>query len=225
MTYKEFIDNIIATRGRHGCGDEYHEKHHIIPKCLGGEDKEENYVDLFAKEHYEAHRLLALENPNNYKLQYAWWNMCEIKGNREQNRYVPTAEEYEKARIACSIISSKRVKGKNHPMYGRHHTKETKEKMSKSHKGKSDGDKNPMYGKHHTDEWKKNNSAMMKKIHATRRHPMAKYVYCDGKIFNSIKECAKYYNITIDRMKKWLERKTKIPEEFKKMGLRKIEDM
>ena len=39
MTYKEFIDNIIGTRGRHGCGEEYHEKHHIVPRCLGGEDK------------------------------------------------------------------------------------------------------------------------------------------------------------------------------------------
>ena len=25
ITYKEFIDNIIESRGRHGCGEEYHE--------------------------------------------------------------------------------------------------------------------------------------------------------------------------------------------------------
>lgn len=35
-TYDSFIKNIIETRGQFGCGEEYHERHHIIPKCLGG---------------------------------------------------------------------------------------------------------------------------------------------------------------------------------------------
>ena len=34
ITYKEFIQNILDTRGRFGCGDEYHEKHHIIPMLV-----------------------------------------------------------------------------------------------------------------------------------------------------------------------------------------------
>ena len=77
MTYKEFIDNILETRGRFGCGDEYCERHHIVPKCLGGGNEEENLIDLFAREHFEAHRLLALENPKERGLQYAWWRMCQ----------------------------------------------------------------------------------------------------------------------------------------------------
>jgi hypothetical protein len=32
MTYQEFIDNILNTRGRFSCGNEYHERHHIKPK-------------------------------------------------------------------------------------------------------------------------------------------------------------------------------------------------
>lgn len=37
MTYKEFIDNIINTRGQWNIPEgEYYEVHHIIPKCLGG---------------------------------------------------------------------------------------------------------------------------------------------------------------------------------------------
>ena len=63
MTYNEFIDKIINERGRFNCGNEYHERHHIIPKCLGGTNNKDNLIDLYAKEHFEAHRLLSLENP------------------------------------------------------------------------------------------------------------------------------------------------------------------
>ena len=36
ITYDEFINNILKSRGRFACGDEYHETHHITPKCIGG---------------------------------------------------------------------------------------------------------------------------------------------------------------------------------------------
>lgn len=72
ITYAEFIQNILNTRGRFACGDEYHEQHHIVPRCMNGTNDEENLIDLYAREHYEAHRLLALENPENEKLVYAW---------------------------------------------------------------------------------------------------------------------------------------------------------
>jgi group I intron endonuclease len=46
--------------------------------------------------------------------------------------------------------------GENNPFYGKHHTNESKQKMSKSLKGKLKGvminEKNPMYKKTHTDE-------------------------------------------------------------------------
>ena len=42
----------------------------------------------------------------------------------------------------------------NHPMFGKHHTEEAKEKISKHHKetGCLQGEKNPMYGKNHPTE-------------------------------------------------------------------------
>lgn len=40
QTYEEFINNILETRGRFACGDEYHERHHIVPKCMGGTNEE-----------------------------------------------------------------------------------------------------------------------------------------------------------------------------------------
>lgn len=220
LTYQAFIDNILQTRGRFNCGDEYHERHHIVPKCLGGTNDENNLIDLFAREHFEAHRLLALENLKNSGLQYAWWNMCQIRGNDGQDRYVPTAEEFEQARKICSKLSSERNLGENHPMFGLHHTEQTKEKMSKTHKGQMTGEKNPMFGKHHDKEWKDRNSKMMKERHRNTPHPMGKKVICDGVIFQNIAECAKVYSQDRTTMSRWLRGKYKMPQKFVKLGLR-----
>lgn len=80
MNYAEFIQNILDTRGRFACEDEYHERHHIVPKCMGGTNDEENLIDLFAREHFEAHRLLAQENPDIQGLRYAWWLCAHYLG-------------------------------------------------------------------------------------------------------------------------------------------------
>lgn len=106
-TYDEFINNILKNRGRFGCGDEYHERHHIIPRCMGGGNEKENLIDLFAKEHFIAHKLLALENPDNNSLIYAWWMMSTVK--RDGRAYQLSPEEYEEAKIAFSKIHSGRV--------------------------------------------------------------------------------------------------------------------
>lgn len=127
-TYQEFIDNILETRGRFACGDEYHERHHIVPKCMGGTNDKENLIDLFAREHFEAHRLLALENPENEKLVCAWWMMAHIN-NTKQKECIISADEYEKARKAYID----QIKGEKNYMYGKYHSKETKKKMSDNH--------------------------------------------------------------------------------------------
>lgn len=151
-TYNEFIQNILNTRGRFACGDEYHERHHIIPRCMDGDDEENNLIDLFAREHFIAHKLLAEENPDNDSLVYAWTMMSWAK-TEDQKRYQVTSEEYEEARIALSKLVSERVfseetiekmrqakigvfDGKNNPMYGKHHTQETRDKISAKKQGK-----------------------------------------------------------------------------------------
>jgi len=114
ITYNEFIQNILNTRGRFGCGDEYCERHHIIPRCLGGIDEEKNLIDLFAKEHFIAHRLLANENPDNDKLIYAWWMMARVE-RPGQSRYILTPEEYEEAKIAFCQTHKSAMLGENNP--------------------------------------------------------------------------------------------------------------
>ena len=152
FTYEEFINHIIQTRGRFACGDEYHETHHIIPKCMNGTDDKDNLIDLFAREHFEAHRLLALENPENKKLIHAWWLMSTTL-NANKRRVKITPEEYEEAKK----IVSKTMSGENNPMYGKpsprrcvHLSEEQKQHL----RDINTGNLNPKYGTHLSEETK-----------------------------------------------------------------------
>lgn len=170
MTYDKFIQNILNTRGRFACLDGYHERHHIIPKCMNGSNSKDNLIDLYAREHFIAHKLLAEENPQNYQLKYAYWNMCQCIGRDGQDKYIPTPEEYEEARIFCHEAMS----GENHPMYGKHHTQELCEKMSISKKDMYNGENNPFFGKKHSQE----NIEKMKGTHSGKDNPKSRPVYC-----------------------------------------------
>jgi hypothetical protein len=135
LTYEEFINNILETRGRFACGDEYHERHHIVPRCMDGGNEEDNLIDLFAREHFIAHKLLAQENPDNNKLVYAWWMLAHI-----DDRDI-TPEEYEEARINFASAHkghsvSDEVRSKLRDFHtGLKASEETRKKMSESRKG------------------------------------------------------------------------------------------
>lgn len=140
ITYNDYIQSILDSRGRFSCGKEYHERHHIIPRSIGGSNEDENLIDLYPKEHFEAHRLLAEENPENEKLAFAWWIMS-TKSSTTNERYEYTPEEYEDAKIALRKAQSKAKKEQfankeNHPMFGKHHSEETKEKMRIAKQGR-----------------------------------------------------------------------------------------
>lgn len=168
QTYEEFINEILEKRGRFNCGNEYHERHHITPKCCGGSDDKNNLIDLFAREHFIAHKLLALENPDNDKLIYAWHMMAIVK-DKNQERYELSPEEYEEVKIAFSKALSEARSGEKHPQYGTHRSEEQKKKQSEIMRGRYSGEKNyfyglhmcgdqnPMFGKCHTEESKNKN--------------------------------------------------------------------
>jgi ribosomal protein L24E len=71
MNYKLIYEQLV-TRGQERPELEgYKERHHIIPRCMGGSDEKENLVDLTAEEHYVAHQLLVKMHPENHLLVYA----------------------------------------------------------------------------------------------------------------------------------------------------------
>lgn len=74
----------------------YTEKHHIIPRSLGGNNKLDNLVVLTAREHFICHLLLPsmLEGKNKRKMYHALWNMAN-QFRDYQERYKVTSHLYE----------------------------------------------------------------------------------------------------------------------------------
>jgi hypothetical protein len=69
----------------------YYERHHIVPRCLGGTNDISNIAKLTPEQHYVAHQLLVKIYPNNYELIYACSMMCMGKignklGSRSNNK-------------------------------------------------------------------------------------------------------------------------------------------
>jgi hypothetical protein len=67
MDYKKIYNSLI-TRGKSRKLNCYVEKHHIIPRCLGGSDDDDNLVELTPEEHYLAHQLLVKIYIGNHSL-------------------------------------------------------------------------------------------------------------------------------------------------------------
>ena len=57
MNYQIIYDNLI-NQAKNRLVDGYTEKHHILPKSMGGSNQAFNIVKLTAREHFLAHWLL-----------------------------------------------------------------------------------------------------------------------------------------------------------------------
>jgi hypothetical protein len=122
--------------------DQYKEKHHIVPKSLnlGGTKDARNLVLLTAREHYLVHRLLPKflkDETHKKKMKYAFWYLSTRNIN-----YIPSSRTYEVARkelIRCikerndsyETRCKKARPGKLNGMYGKTHSPEVKEKLSR----------------------------------------------------------------------------------------------
>ena len=103
----------------------YYEKHHIIPKSLGGSNDGNNLVLLTAQEHYRCHEILPLFTSGKYRksMLYAWNMMSRLNGVKIDYTI------YEKHKQEFSLIVSSNT---TKTLTGRKHSQETINKMSKS---------------------------------------------------------------------------------------------
>lgn len=82
MNYQAIYNSLIE-RSNPRILDGYSERHHIIPRCMGGNDDPENLVKLTAREHFIVHRLLTKIYPDNHKLKCAAFLMSHAKSAKK----------------------------------------------------------------------------------------------------------------------------------------------
>jgi hypothetical protein len=91
MNYGAIYERLIQ-RARTRVLEGYKERHHVVPRCLGGSNEPENLVYLTAPEHAVAHLLLVKMHPGNLKLVFAA-NIMLVNANGV--RYpMPTNKQY-----------------------------------------------------------------------------------------------------------------------------------
>ncbi len=122
MNYQRIYNQIIE-RARTRQLEGYVEKHHIVPRCLGGTNNTENIVQLTAREHFICHQLLCEIYPDNDKLKYALYLMNIGKQKHKNADYRISSRTYERLKLEHSLF-----------LIGKKHKNKTKQKKSKSMK-------------------------------------------------------------------------------------------
>jgi len=146
MNYQKIYNQIIK-RAQNRILEGYKEKHHIIPKCLGGNNDKENLVELTAREHFLCHMLLCEIYPNKHKLIQALWLMSIGKNKRNvTHNYSFSSRTYEKIKLkfiktikgkkASTETKEKAQKTKLNMNMSVFYTEEVRKKMSENRKGK-----------------------------------------------------------------------------------------
>lgn len=129
--YTKWYNAIIAQASKRVNQIGYVERHHIIPKSLGGTDDPNNLVPLTAREHFICHLLLTkmVSNPlHKRSMYYASYMM--VRGHRTRH-YLPTSRLYEMARKRM-IEAQKERPG---PNLGKKWSEERRKKQSAATKG------------------------------------------------------------------------------------------
>lgn len=131
MNYLHIYWSIIHNR-LHNKVDGYVEHHHIIPRSEGGPDNNDNIVALTAREHYICHLLLA-KIYNDDKMWYAVYCMT-WRGPKHNRKFKTNSKLYESIKLKCSKLKSETFSGDGNGMYGKHHSAESKAKLSQTRK-------------------------------------------------------------------------------------------
>ena len=125
MDYKHIYDSIVA-RGQTQVLPGYGEKHHIVPRCMGGMNTKENIVRLTAREHYVAHLCLCrlTTGSDHYKMSLA---IMRFKKRGTATNVHMNSHLYDRARqVVAEHMRQIRI--------GQTVTEETRQKMSEAAK-------------------------------------------------------------------------------------------
>lgn len=117
MNYLRIYDQLILNaKTRLKIEEQYFEKHHIIPRCMGGKDDNSNIVNLTAREHFIAHLCLVKIYPGNFGLVKAAMMMTVCKSSH-QGRI--TNRTYEWLKLQHCHAMSESSRGTNNSQFGK----------------------------------------------------------------------------------------------------------
>lgn len=108
MNYQKIHDAII-NRARTRTLTGYKERHHIVPRCMGGDNSKSNLVDLTAREHFIVHKLLCEIYPDNKKLAFGVWMLSKVIGPGQQRYHNISSYEYERIKTMYSESLKNRI--------------------------------------------------------------------------------------------------------------------
>ena len=163
--YTKWYFEIIERYGNLNTTD-YTEKHHIIPKSLGGKNETNNIVRVSARVHFILHLLLLkmTEGSHLRSMSYAFVTMRRSNKSLRNGINSRLFETYKKIASKQFLgeknpFYGKGFFGKDNPMYGKPcHYKMTEEEKNIWKQNISKGiigEKNPFYGKKHSEDMKK----------------------------------------------------------------------
>jgi len=144
--YKSWYDSIIQkAKVRNLSG--YKEKHHILPRCLGGKDIKKNLVELTAREHFIVHMLLCKFTKGEEKrsMLYAFKCMCYYK--KDGRNYKINSRIAQKLRSELKFSKEHKIKmsevkkGKPSNRKGKKASDKTKLRIKKALSGKKHSQK------------------------------------------------------------------------------------
>lgn len=154
MNYAAHYERLIA-RARTRTLTCYLERHHVIPRCMGGGNEKSNLADLTPEEHYIAHQILVKIHPGHLGLalaaargfggspnnkSFGWLRRRladALRGNRFNDGRIISAETRAKLSAAGMVRkqSPEAIAKTAAAARGRRHTEEAKEKMAAAAKG------------------------------------------------------------------------------------------
>jgi hypothetical protein len=116
-----------------------YERHHIVPRSLGGTDDISNITFITTREHFICHWLLIKIHPTgeeHWKMLNALRMMRAENPNQKRYNTKITSRVYAKLKEEYALLQSEKHKGSGNGMYGKNHTEEAKRRISEANTGR-----------------------------------------------------------------------------------------
>lgn len=130
--YYSIVTSAAQEKRVKAAGAIYYEKHHIIPKSIGGTNEDANLVFLTAREHYICHMLLTkmTSGASRRKMCYAFWGLNN-QASKYQARYSSSKLYAYSKKIMQESLSLERAGKTLIERYGESRAAEIKNNMAK----------------------------------------------------------------------------------------------